>query len=291
MTTYPYYFTDYPRLHPSFPFTIDIHKVEQLFPAHRHDFLEISLVIEGRGSETINGKVHTMEPGTLTLVLPFQYHELRAEPGTPLKLYNCMFSSELLTGSQENVAGFKDLLLSEEDDRPTYFQLSPTKAAAIARILQEMLEEFDGSQSWRTAILRAKLMETMIRIDRLRTEFEASDRDIPAQPQGDMPGPISKVIHYMHIHYRDSLTLSGLAEAFHFNETYLSEQIKKHAGKNFVSLLHEIRIRHACSLLASTDMTVSDIAYEVGYGSTKTLFKAFQRYKGVTPGAYRKSIS
>ncbi|WP_424767808.1 AraC family transcriptional regulator [Paenibacillus sp. sgz302251] len=289
MTIYPYYFTEYPRLRPSLPFIIDIHRVDHSYPAHRHDFLEISLVIEGHGTETINGVSHPMEPGTLSLILPFQFHEIRANAGSPLRLYNCMFSIELLSGSQEYGTSFKDLLLSEDDERPTFFQLSTSKAEVIGRILQEMLEEFNGDQSLRNAYLRTKLIETLIRVDRLRTEYHRPN--IGLKEKGDMPGAIWKVIRHIHLQYREQLTLSGLAESFHFNPTYLSEQIKRHAGKSFVGLLHDIRIRHACSLLSSSEMTVSDIAYEVGYGSAKTMFKAFQKYKGVTPGDYRKSLS
>jgi YesN/AraC family two-component response regulator len=123
----------------------------------------------------------------------------------------------------------------------------------------------------------------------LRTESQREQAQV--EEPGDIPGSIWRVIYHMHMNYRDPLTLAGLAEIFHFNVSYLSEQIKRHASKNFVHLLHEIRLRHACSLLASTKMKVSDIAYEVGYGSTKTLFKAFQKYKGVTPGKYRSHIS
>ncbi|GGG03598.1 AraC family transcriptional regulator [Paenibacillus abyssi] len=286
---YPYYFTDYHRVHPDMPFTIDIHLIDR-FPAHRHDFLEISLVIEGSGKEIVNGVEHPMEPGTLTLVLPFQFHELRADPGSTLKLYNCMFSVELLTDTRESAAGFAELLLGGEDDRPTFFQLTDKHATDMARIFQEMLEEFEGRRTWRIAILKAKLMETMIRVDRLRSDFH-QQASIPVPKRGELPDSIWKVIRYMHVHYRDALTLSGLAETFHFNETYLSEQIKRHAGVNFIDLLHEIRLRHACSLLVSTEMTVSDIAYEIGYGSSNTLYKAFQKYKGVTPGSYRSGIN
>lgn len=272
----------------SFPFTIDIHKVERSFPPHRHDFLEISLVIEGKGAELVNGVSHDMRPGTLTLVLPFQIHELRSEPGSPLRLYNCMFSAELIPGGHDYLAGFKERLLSEEDDRPTYCQLEPSQSGPIERLLQEMMEEYDRAELWRHALIKMKLTETLIRIDRLRTEFRRESALL--MEQGDTPAAIWRVLRFMHIHYRDRLSLSGLAEEFHFNETYLSEQIKRCAGKSFVRLLHEIRIRHACSLLASTDMTVADIAYEVGYGSANTLFTAFRKYKSLTPAAYRKSL-
>jgi AraC-like DNA-binding protein len=35
-------------------------------------------------------------------------------------------------------------------------------------------------------------------------------------------------------------------------------------------------------------MKIADIAAEVGYGSTQTLFRAFQKYKGLSPQAYRR---
>lgn len=289
MSIYPFCYTEYPRMRSSYPFTIDIHTVEREFPLHRHDYLEISLVTEGKGRETVNGVSHEMKPGTLTLVLPFQIHALEADPGHPLRLYNCMFSSELLAGSHESLTELLDLLYGEEDDRPTYVQLEPFQAERIARLMQEMLVEYDQDGRWRNALLKAKLTETLIHIDRLRTEYR--NKGTALAEREERPATLWKVIHYMHVHYRERLTLSGLADVFHFNKTYLSEQITRYAGKSFVRLLHEIRLRHAASLLASTEMNVSDIAYEVGYGSSNTLFKAFQKEKGVTPSAYRRGLS
>ncbi|NOU90735.1 helix-turn-helix domain-containing protein [Paenibacillus sp. LMG 31460] len=289
MTIYPFYLTDYPRLLSSFPFTIDIHQIDTVFPSHRHDFLEISFVIEGRGTETVNGISHPMEPGTLTLILPYQFHQLQAEPGYPLRLYNCMFSAELLTASNEHQPGFMDILLSMQDDRPSSLNLSGPTADQFTRMLQELLVEYERSDKWRETLLKAKLTELLVNIDRLRNELKTA-KTVQTTEKGGRPNIVWTVIYYMHIHYREHLTLSALAEKFHFHETYLSEQIKKHAGQNFVQLLHDIRIRHACSLLVSTEMTIADIAYEVGYGSGKTLFKAFQERKGLTPGAYRKTI-
>jgi AraC-like DNA-binding protein len=96
------------------------------------------------------------------------------------------------------------------------------------------------------------------------------------------------VITYIHSNFRESLSLTGLAEMFHFHSTHLSELIHKHTGQSFVRLLHEIRLRHACALLSSTEMKIADIAAEVGYGSTQTLFRAFHNYKGLSPQAYRR---
>ncbi|WP_438445310.1 AraC family transcriptional regulator [Gorillibacterium sp. sgz5001074] len=286
MTKYPFDLTDYGLKNPSFPLTVDIHKVEK-FPAHRHDFLEVSLVIEGGGEETVNGRVHAMHPGTLTLVLPYQIHELRCSPGTPMRLYNIMFSAELLGGGMGLLEGLRERLLSGEDIRQSFLQLTREQADPLERIFAEMHAEYgkDG-EPWKNGLLYAKLVELMVRVDRLR-EGAAGAGEAPGHPKADAPDRIWQVIRHMHTHYRDPLTLAGLASVFHFNASYLSEQIKKHTGKNFVGMLHEIRLRHAGSLLAGTDMTVSAVAYEVGYGSAKTLFQAFVKYRGMTPGEFR----
>jgi mannose-6-phosphate isomerase-like protein (cupin superfamily) len=66
------YLKEYPNMHSSFPFHISLNHLEHGFPAHRHDFLEFSYVVEGMGTETVNGVAHRMEPGTFTFVLPYQ---------------------------------------------------------------------------------------------------------------------------------------------------------------------------------------------------------------------------
>lgn len=288
MTQYPFDLTDYPHVRDDFPFSIAIHKVEK-FPPHRHDFLEVSLVIKGRGEETVNGSVHPMQPGTLTLVLPYQVHELRSHPGAPLYLYNLMFSAELLSSSHGPLERLKEGLLGGEDERSCFAQLTPDRMGEYTAVFADMLDEFEHRRDYRTAYLKAKLSELMIRIDRLRTESGKGSG--AGRQESDVPGRIWQVIRHMHSHYKEPLTLGGLAEIFHFNRTYLSEQIKKHTGKNFTGLLHEIRLRQACSLLLSSDMTVSGIAYEVGYGTAKTLFAAFLKYRGMTPGEYRSRSS
>jgi YesN/AraC family two-component response regulator len=104
-------------------------------------------------------------------------------------------------------------------------------------------------------------------------------------------GSVWKVIQYIHTHYREDLTLSGLAERFGFSVPYLSELFKRAVGLNFVTFVHEVRLRQACGLLISTEMSVLDIALESGYGSYNTFARIFKESKGMTPASYRKSYA
>ena len=48
-------------------------------------------------------------------------------------------------------------------------------------------------------------------------------------------------------------------------------------------------LRRADRLLATTEKTVAEIAYEVGFSSPSYFRRVFRKYTGMTPSAYRKS--
>jgi AraC-like DNA-binding protein len=285
MTQIPQYLTRYPQ-QSSFPFHLTVHTIAEHYPAHRHDFLEFSLVIEGRGAEKINGRAHPMNPGTFTFVLPYQIHELRAEPGHPLKLYNGNFGMELLLGQRADW-GISRMILTPDERLPAHVQWEGEEFAAMRRLFAEMVAEYRSDGEWKQALLCAKLTETLIRFDRKR-RLRAASAPVPERAPASRQGTQWwKILHYIHTHYWDELTLAGVANAFGLNMTYLSEMFPKQVGLHFSDFLHEVRLRHACSLLDSSDMSVSAIAMEVGFGSYRTFARVFRERKGLTPTEYR----
>ena len=49
------------------------------------------------------------------------------------------------------------------------------------------------------------------------------------------------------------------------------------------------RLRHAASLLTGEDITVTDIAYDVGFGDLSNFVRTFHRAAGVSPGVFREA--
>ncbi|MDF2922307.1 MAG: transcriptional regulator, AraC family [Paenibacillaceae bacterium] len=289
-----------------FPFYISRNRIAPFYPSHRHDCLELSLVLSGEGTETINGISHPMSAGTFTFVLPYQVHELHSFEGSPLVLYNCMFAPEFLLSAYGGQEELQELLFNRRSDERRYLLLAGGEFARMGELMGEMLLEFAGTHSWRKPLLQAKLTETLIRFERLssaasaasgssaapapsvRSASSARKHDIPAGGRTRSSPDMWQVLMYMHRHYREPLTLRALAGEFHRNETYLCEQIKEHFGQTFVELLHEIRVRHASALLVSTSLKLADIAEEAGFGSTASLFRIFRRLRGVSPTEFRQ---
>ena len=85
-----------------------------------------------------------------------------------------------------------------------------------------------------------------------------------------------------------TVTLSELAEEFHFSVPYCSKLIKNISGKTFSNLLTEIRLQQGEQLLLYSQMSVEDISDRVGYKNPESFIRAFRRFYQDTPSQYRR---
>ena len=92
---------------------------------------------------------------------------------------------------------------------------------------------------------------------------------------------------YIYQHFSEDLTLSDIAQEFHFNETYLSKVLSEN-DSTFSDLLRDARVHHASVLLLTTDISAVNIGFIAGFNSTETFFRVFRTVNGMTPGEYRR---
>ena len=84
-----------------------------------------------------------------------------------------------------------------------------------------------------------------------------------------------------------NVTLRQLADVFHFNQSYLSQYLKKNTGENFTDLLQKARITQAEKLLSDTALSVAEIADKVGYQNVSYFYKVFEKINHCSPTEYR----
>ncbi|MEP4485821.1 MAG: helix-turn-helix domain-containing protein [Halioglobus sp.] len=85
------------------------------------------------------------------------------------------------------------------------------------------------------------------------------------------------------------LTLTRLAERLGTQEHRLRTLINQSLGyRNFSNYLNDHRLPLACDLLIKQpDLTITDLAYDMGYGSITSFNRAFKEAYGVSPSGYR----
>ncbi|WP_019636677.1 response regulator transcription factor [Paenibacillus fonticola] len=100
---------------------------------------------------------------------------------------------------------------------------------------------------------------------------------------------VRRAKQYMLENYGDcTLTLESMAQQLQSSPVYLSRMIKQELDTSFNSYLTQIRIRRASQLLNGTDLTIAEIARQVGYETQHYFSTAFKRTTGASPLQYRK---
>jgi len=97
-----------------------------------------------------------------------------------------------------------------------------------------------------------------------------------------------KIMDYINASYMNQdICLISVAEKFKLSETYLSHFFKEQTGENFFHYIEKLRQQEAQKLLSQTSLSIDKIAECVGYSSSDTFRKAFNRFSGMNPVSYR----
>ncbi|MES9509430.1 AraC family transcriptional regulator [Streptomyces sp. NPDC000609] len=88
--------------------------------------------------------------------------------------------------------------------------------------------------------------------------------------------------------YAQSLDVPSLARIAHVSEAHFTRTFRAVFGETPHRYLQRRRVERAMFLLRETDRSVTDICYEVGFGSPGTFSRTFHDIVGRSPRAYRK---
>lgn len=85
--------------------------------------------------------------------------------------------------------------------------------------------------------------------------------------------------------------VSELAEAMNTSRSNLLRKIKKHNQLSASQFIRQVRLKRSMELLRQTSLTVSEVSYQVGFGSTSYYIKCFREYYGHPPGDVGKGLA
>ena len=101
---------------------------------------------------------------------------------------------------------------------------------------------------------------------------------------------VVSVLEFIGRDYKKELSLKDISKDLFINPVYLGQLIKKETNSTFAELLNKQRIKAAQQLLLSTNDSIEDICYTVGYSNVGYFYKVFRKLCGKSPKAYRKQV-
>ncbi|RKN74187.1 AraC family transcriptional regulator [Paenibacillus ginsengarvi] len=266
------------------PFYISCHQIGMSYPMHYHDFAELSFVLDGSGTETINGCSHALKTGTMSLLLPHHIHELTSSQANPVKLYSCMFDMNILFGNPYE-AYMNRWIHKIGSDLPSFHDFEGESLRTVSLLIEQLVQEYKESRIGRDAVLRGKLIEVVTYF--LRGLMDGKEQT--HSPEQTQPVKAWSILRYIHLHYNEPISLSSVSAHFHLHPSYISRMFKEHTGKTVNDYMHELRIARAATLLMASEMSISDICLEVGYDNYRTFARVFREHHQMSPSDYRMS--
>ncbi|MBN2859729.1 MAG: AraC family transcriptional regulator [Sphaerochaetaceae bacterium] len=86
-----------------------------------------------------------------------------------------------------------------------------------------------------------------------------------------------------------NISLTDIGEEVGLSASYVSKIFKEYCGYNYLEYLNRGRVERSIELLEGTSFTVEEIGDRVGFSSTQSFLRVFQKYQKTTPGKYRMS--
>ena len=103
---------------------------------------------------------------------------------------------------------------------------------------------------------------------------------------------MNRLMAFIEEHISDEeLKIDDMAEAIGLGRTVFYEKIRHLVGVSPSDFLRQVRMQRAQQLIARSKMTVSEIAYSIGFTDPKYFTKCFKKVTGMTPSEYREKES
>ena len=100
--------------------------------------------------------------------------------------------------------------------------------------------------------------------------------------------PISTAMGYMRYHLTEDITLDDMASIAHMSKHHFARKFKETTDMTPHGYLVKLRLDMAKHMLVTTEKSIREIAYDVGYKSEMGLIMAFTDRIGISPGKYRQ---
>lgn len=93
------------------------------------------------------------------------------------------------------------------------------------------------------------------------------------------------------LHNASVISTSALAERFNYSPSQFSRRFKAVAGKSVKEYVIDVKMAKAKELLRIVNLSISDIAYQLGYTNPFYFTNVFTKQNGISPSVYRRKFS
>lgn len=255
---------------------------------HRHDFIEITYIVNGEGIHEIGGNNYNIVGGSLFFIDCNQIHSMNITKET--NYYEILLSPSFISDTLKDCGSVDTILYylmdgseNKLDYNSPVISFSKDEIIMVENFFKLMYNEFTKKREGYLIVIKSYLyliLMMMIRAIRQNKNTEtllAKDKLLPT------------VIEYVNDNFCEKISMSDVGRRYSYNPSYFSRIFKSTYGVNFSTYIQKKRIEKAVELLKDTNLNVDQICKKIGYDNPKSFYTTFKRIMGITPYEYRKA--
>ena len=247
-------------------------------PPHHHDFYELNCLLSDSYIYHVENNQYVLRPGTLILVRPGETHwpELEGEPRNIERIVlwlNPQFISSLSIFLPKTLGTIGDHLQEEHlivPEAKTY--------QIILHLLYSLLYEKNRADADSQYLCHLILSQLLIHISRVLNQ-----RIRPAEKPENRYEEIMKVHEFINVHYREPLSVNGLAQRFFMDKNTMTRQFRRVIGMTPGDYIRRKRLENAFELIRQ-GYGAQHAGYACGYTDYSAFYRAFCQQYGFPPG-------
>ena len=253
---------------------------------HMHDFVEVDFIIHGRGIHRVDQKEYPVNRGDLIFVNYNQTHSF--EVYTEMVFYNLFLSPDFFDEALQNSQDIFDVLRltvfeefrAELFPEKSFLHFEGESLLEIEGFFETLLREQTEKQTGYKNVLHMQCVSLFVYIFRKMLE------SVEIETKESIS--IDEITRYVEENCTEKISLTELAQKSFYNPSYFSRVFKKKNGISLIEFIHKHRINKACELLKNQNLTVEEIALEVGYQDRCGFYTQFKKYVGCLPTEFKE---
>jgi AraC-like DNA-binding protein/mannose-6-phosphate isomerase-like protein (cupin superfamily) len=241
---------------------------------HRHSYSTLIYVVSGRGRCITENGDYYLESDSVLMLERNMPHQMIDKPSGAMVVFVVYFADSLPLVEDEMTG-----LLFEQP----LVQVPRHNSRQLRQILRQMLYEQNARPDFYDSAMLQCFSSIMLMLYRLAAA--GADKSKVLVRSHDR---VLEILNYVQSHYYETFTLSDIASDAGLSCRQFANVCRQLKGQSFVQYLNAIRTQKATELLIKTSMSISAIAFEVGFEEISTFYRAFKKHQGQSPLSLRK---
>ena len=256
-----------------------LHATYQDVPTHWHEEAELTLIVRGGSTYTVQLESEQVKEGDIVFVPPQVLHAVNTGGGE-MDSDTFVFHPNLLGAATADVCTLRYLapLCAQKLTPPTVIRRDHPAYDQLLRLIRDMNRTWETREIGWELMIKAHLLTALAILMPycVKDSAELALRTEHAEK-------IKTALEFMDKNYGEEIAIADVAAACYFSQYHFMRFFKKYMGMSCGEYLKNLRLEKAAQAFARGNTIILDVAMDAGFRNLSYFYREFQKKYGYTP--------